>query len=54
MLKISAQFLTDGWVRVQYQDQNVANVPARALADEAPVYQRPIKESQTKICRIQK
>ncbi len=34
---------TDGWVRVQYQNQNVANVPARALADEAPVYQRPIQ-----------
>lgn len=35
---------TDGWVRVQYQNQNVANVPARALADEAPVYQRPLEE----------
>ena len=34
---------TDGWVRIQYQNQNVANVPARALADEAPIYQRPIK-----------
>jgi phosphoribosylformylglycinamidine synthase len=39
---------TDGWVRIQYQNQNVANVPARALADEAPIYQRPIKASETK------
>lgn len=38
----------DGFVRVQYQGQDVAAVPARALADEAPVYQRPLKDPQTK------
>lgn len=34
----------DGFVRVKYQGQNVADVPARALADEAPVYHRPLKD----------
>jgi phosphoribosylformylglycinamidine synthase len=33
----------DGWLRIQYQSQNVATVPARVLAEEAPVYHRPVK-----------
>lgn len=33
----------DGWLRIQYQKQSVATVPARALAEEAPVYHRPVK-----------
>lgn len=33
----------DGMLRVNFQNQNVAMVPARALADEAPVYQRPME-----------
>ncbi len=45
---------TDGWVRIQYQNQSVANVPARALADEAPVYQRPIKAIETKYPEFKK
>lgn len=32
----------EGLLRIQFQNQNVALVPARALADEAPVYQRPV------------
>jgi phosphoribosylformylglycinamidine synthase len=35
----------DGQVRVRFQNQSVAEVPARALADEAPVYRRPLKDS---------
>ena len=38
----------DGWVRIQYENQNVANVPARALADEAPIYSRPIRQPNSK------
>ncbi len=38
----------DGWVRIQYGNQNVANVPARALADEAPIYSRPIRHRESK------
>ena len=37
----------DGFVRVRFQDQNVAAVPARALADDAPLYQRPLKDPGT-------
>ncbi|HSE42983.1 MAG TPA: phosphoribosylformylglycinamidine synthase subunit PurL [Acidobacteriota bacterium] len=38
----------DGWLRIQYENNNVANVPARALADEAPVYNRPIERPNSK------
>ncbi len=38
----------DGWVRIQYENKNVANVPARALADEAPIYSRPIRQPKSK------
>jgi phosphoribosylformylglycinamidine synthase len=34
----------DSWLHIQYQGNEVATVPARALADEAPVYSRPLKE----------
>jgi len=33
---------TDGMLRVMHRGQMVAEIPAQALADEAPVYQRPI------------
>jgi phosphoribosylformylglycinamidine synthase len=32
----------DGFLRVLHRGQMVAEIPAQALADEAPVYQRPI------------
>ncbi len=35
----------DSWLHVQYQGKEVATVPAKALADEAPIYSRPLKES---------
>ncbi|HJZ10814.1 MAG TPA: phosphoribosylformylglycinamidine synthase subunit PurL, partial [Acidobacteriota bacterium] len=31
----------DGWVRVKYQGKEIADVPARALAEDAPLYHRP-------------
>ena len=34
----------DSWLHVLYQGKEVATVPARALADEAPVYARPMQE----------
>ena len=34
----------DSWLHVQYQGKEVATVPAKALADEAPVYSRPMRE----------
>ncbi|HET6266146.1 MAG TPA: phosphoribosylformylglycinamidine synthase subunit PurL, partial [Acidobacteriota bacterium] len=34
----------DGFLRVRFQNQDVAEVPARALADEAPVYKRPLEQ----------
>jgi phosphoribosylformylglycinamidine synthase subunit PurL len=43
----------DGFVRIQYQGQNVATVPARALADEAPVYQRPLIDPDVKYPEFQ-
>jgi phosphoribosylformylglycinamidine synthase len=38
----------DGFVHIQYQGQDVAEVPARALAEEAPVYQRPLQDPNIK------
>jgi phosphoribosylformylglycinamidine synthase II len=38
----------DGMVHVRYQTQEVAAVPARALAEEAPVYQRPLGDPEVK------
>jgi phosphoribosylformylglycinamidine synthase subunit PurL len=34
----------DSWVHIQYQGKEVATVPAKALADEAPVYKRPLRQ----------
>ncbi|MCI0413940.1 phosphoribosylformylglycinamidine synthase subunit PurL [bacterium] len=34
----------DSWLHIQYQGKEVASVPARALAEEAPVYSRPLQE----------
>lgn len=38
----------DGLLNVQYHGEQVAVVPAAALADEAPVYHRPMENSLTK------
>ena len=35
----------DGLVRVQLHGQNVAEIPARSLAEDAPVYQRALEKS---------
>jgi phosphoribosylformylglycinamidine synthase II len=35
----------DSWLHIQFQGQEVATVPARALAEEAPVYSRPLTEA---------
>jgi phosphoribosylformylglycinamidine synthase subunit PurL len=35
----------DGQIRVRFKNETVAVVPARALAEEAPVYQRPLSKS---------
>src|SRR5207237_519265 len=37
---------TDGMLRVKEQGQVVAEIPNRALTDEAPVYQRPMAEPE--------
>ena len=34
----------DSWLHIQYQGKEVATVPARALAEEAPIYHRPLRD----------
>jgi len=35
----------DSWLHIRFQGKEVATVPARALAEEAPVYSRPLSKS---------
>ena len=41
---VMGKVTNDGQLRVKIGDQVVADVPARSLADDAPVYNRPVKE----------
>lgn len=39
---VAGQLIADPVVRIRFEDQIVAEVPAKALADDTPVYPRPI------------
>jgi len=34
----------DSWLHIRFQGKEVATVPARALAEEAPIYNRPVRD----------
>ena len=43
----------DSWLHVQYHGKEVATVPAKALADEAPVYNRTVGEKGRRYSEFQ-
>lgn len=40
---------SDGLLRVRHHGETVAEIPAKALADEAPIYHRPMKPPERKL-----
>ncbi len=43
LVSVIGRMVGGGWLRVRYRGELVADVPARSLADEGPVYHRPLQ-----------